>query len=119
MNTGAAENLYIHIFFSVVNCTKILPQIFSPLGAKNRINTAVIIYLYNIADGTVVDQATIRVTSSTTLGRMCMPFTAGVNSGVIENDQNFTVELQDLETTPAVTFPNEQSANVEVLEGES
>lgn len=65
-----------------------------------------------------MDQEIVQITNST-LGRMCVPFTAGVNPGVVEDDQNFIIELQDVEMSPDVRFLSGQSARVEVFEGES
>lgn len=71
-----------------------------------------------IAGGTVVDQRTVQITNST-LGRACVPFTAGINPGVVEDDQTFGIELQDLDMPSDVQFIGGQTATVEVIERES
>lgn len=54
--------------------------------------------------------------TNSSLGRMCVSFTDGINTGVIENDQTFTVSLQG---TSDVQFPSGDTATVQVLERES
>ena len=65
-----------------------------------------------------MDQTTIEITNST-LGRTCVPFTAGINPGVVEDDQTFRIELQDLDMSSDVQFLGEQTVTVEVIERES
>ena len=56
---------------------------------------------------------------NSTLGQRCVNFTAGISRGIIENDQNFTVSLQDIQTPSDVNFPSGQTASVQVMERES
>ena len=56
---------------------------------------------------------------NSTLGRMCVAITNGINTGVIENDQNFTVSLQNAQTTSDVEFPSGDTSSVQILERES
>ena len=57
--------------------------------------------------------------TNSTLGRMCVSFTNGINTGVIEDDQSFMVSLQDSQATSYVQFPSGDMASVQVLERES
>ena len=57
--------------------------------------------------------------TNSTLGLMCVSFTNGINTGVIEDDQNFTISLQNALMTSEVQFPSGDSASVQVLERES
>ena len=56
---------------------------------------------------------------NSTLGRMCVAITNGINTGVIENDQNFTVSLQNAQATSDVEFPSGDTSSVQILERES
>ena len=62
-----------------------------------------------------MDQTTIQITNSN-LGQTCLPFTAGITPGVVEDDQTFVIEL---DMPSDVQFVSEQSATVEVIERES
>ena len=57
--------------------------------------------------------------TNSTLGQMCVSFTNGINTGVIEDDQNFTISLQNALTTSEIQFPSGDTASVQVLERES
>lgn len=59
------------------------------------------------------------VVTNSTLGQRCVPFTAGITAGTIEDDQTFTIDLQDPQMPTEVQFPNGASATVEVFERES
>ena len=66
----------------------------SPLGVYKPLVKYYTLSQYMHADtGTVLTTMTVTVVNST-LGRMCVSFTNGINTGVIENDQTFTVSLQ-------------------------
>ena len=73
--------------------------------------------------GDVVSMYVFEFTNDT-LGRRCANFTAGVNPGVVEDDQTFLVSLEQIQTPsvttpPVVEFPFGASASVVVLERES
>ena len=65
-----------------------------------------------------MNSSTIDLTNNT-IGQNCVDIVPGFLSGVIEDDQTLTVELEDFLMSMEVDFPSGQTATVEVLERES